>query len=240
MYFYYLCAFNLKAKMPMRQRLLLVITLFTAFMCCAQVPQFSSSDFEGWDYNNPNVPLTASNILADRIALYVTSTVLPLTLTSPEFACRYGEKIDLDVQWNTPQWNDAGFQVNWVALTAALLDESGVTVDSVTCIPDPVSRTNYLKMSLIVPRSISHARLRFAAWKSIVSNCGMVRRIKTASVNKADVNNDGEVTIADVNLIISVILGSTTDAEVVKRADVNDDGEVSISDANSVIKVILT
>ena len=52
-------------------------------------------------------------------------------------------------------------------------------------------------------------------------------------------NADGQVTIADVNLIISVILGNTTDAEVVKRADVNDDGEVSISDANSVIKVIL-
>lgn len=223
----------------MRLRLLFVLTLFMAMMCRAQVPQFSSSDFVGWEYNNPNIPLTASNILADRIALYVTSTGVPLTLTSPVFACRNGEKIDLDIQWNTPQWDNDGFQVNWVALTAALLDESGATVDSVTCIPDPVSRTNYLKMSLVVPRSISHARLRFAAWKSIVSNCGMVRKIKATSVNKADVNNDGEVTIADVNLIISVILGNTTDAEVVKKSDVNDDGEVSISDANSVIKVIL-
>ncbi len=50
-----------------------------------------------------------------------------------------------------------------------------------------------------------------------------------------DVNNDGEVTVADINAIIDVILLGTTNA----GADVNTDGEVTIADINAVIDVIL-
>ena len=52
---------------------------------------------------------------------------------------------------------------------------------------------------------------------------------------KADVNADGEVNIADVNSVISVIMENTSDAG---RADVNDDGEVNIADINAVIAAI--
>jgi len=50
-----------------------------------------------------------------------------------------------------------------------------------------------------------------------------------------DVNGDGEVTIADVNAVIDLILsgGYTTEA------DVNGDGEVTIADVNAVIDLIL-
>ena len=54
-----------------------------------------------------------------------------------------------------------------------------------------------------------------------------------------DVNGDGEVTIADVNLIIEVILGHPVDSEFRSRADVNGDGEVTIGDINAVVNVIL-
>jgi len=60
------------------------------------------------------------------------------------------------------------------------------------------------------------------------------------SATTGDVNADGEVSIADVNAIIDVILGNTTDADVVAAADVNADGEVSISDVNAVIAIILS
>lgn len=50
-----------------------------------------------------------------------------------------------------------------------------------------------------------------------------------------DVNDDGEVTIADVNAVIDVILGGVGS----HRADVNNDGEVTIADVNSVIDIIL-
>lgn len=50
-----------------------------------------------------------------------------------------------------------------------------------------------------------------------------------------DVNNDGEVTIADVNAVINVILGGSSS----QRADVNNDGEITIADVNSIIDIIL-
>ena len=47
----------------MKQRLLLVLALFTAILCCAQVPQFSSSEYDGWIYNNPNISLEQNTII---------------------------------------------------------------------------------------------------------------------------------------------------------------------------------
>lgn len=220
----------------MKQRFLLVIALFVAILCSAQVPQFSPTDYDGWIYNNPNVVLDQYTILNNKIALYVVSNGTVLTLTSPPFACRMNENIDMVVKWITPQWQNEDFHVEWVALTAALLDESGLTVDSVTCIPDPVSRTNYLHMSLVVPRNIGQARLRFAAWKSIVSNCGIIQEIKAICGNRADVNHDGEVNIADVNVIVNAILKGQLSLDL----DLNDDGEVNIADVNQVIAVILS
>ena len=51
-----------------------------------------------------------------------------------------------------------------------------------------------------------------------------------------DVNADGEVNIADVNCIISVILGDPDNYE--GRADVNGDGEVTIADINAIFAYI--
>lgn len=50
-----------------------------------------------------------------------------------------------------------------------------------------------------------------------------------------DVNNDGEVNIADVNTVINYILGDRSCQSI----DVNGDGEVSIADVNAVIAIIL-
>jgi hypothetical protein len=55
----------------------------------------------------------------------------------------------------------------------------------------------------------------------------------------ADVNNDGEINIADVNVIIDIILGNNNDPETARHADVNDDGEVNIADVNAIIDIIL-
>ena len=222
----------------MRQHLFIVLVLLATVLGHAQVPQFSPSEFEGWTYNNPSIPLDQSNILNNKIALYMVSNGLALTLTSPDFSCYRGEVIDLNVTWITPQWTNENFRLDWVALTAALLDEGGTVVDSVTVVPATKSKTNNLNMTLVVPRSIQHAKLRFAAWKSIVSNCGMVRQIKAATVNRADVNGDGEVSIADINAIINVILGLDEDPEMRLKTDVNGDGEVNVPDVNQVITVI--
>ena len=50
-----------------------------------------------------------------------------------------------------------------------------------------------------------------------------------------DANGDGEVTIADVNTIIDMILAGNQELS----GDVNGDGEVGIADVNAVIDIIL-
>jgi len=51
-----------------------------------------------------------------------------------------------------------------------------------------------------------------------------------------DVNLDGEVTVADVNSVINVILD---DSGLTSAADVNSDGEINIADVNVIIDLIL-
>lgn len=223
----------------MKRLLPLLAAMAMALAASAQVPQFSSEDFAGWIYTNPAIPLNQSSILNNRIVLYTTSTGLQLTLTSPVFSCFGGQVINMRVTWITDQWKDSGFDVNKVALTAALLDANGVAVDSVTAIPVNVSRTNYLNMSITVPRGMTSAALRFASWKANVNNCGAVREIAITSVLKGDVNLDGEVTIADINAIIQVILGGQVSDDLRGRADVNEDKEVTVADINSVIDLIV-
>lgn len=223
----------------MKRLLPLLAAMAMALAASAQVPQFSSEDFAGWIYTNPAIPLNQSSILNNRIVLYATSTGLQLTLTSPDFSCFGGQVINMRVTWITDQWRDSGFDVNKVALTAALLDANGVAVDSVTAIPVNVSRTNYLNMSITVPRGMTSAALRFASWKANVNNCGAVREIAITSVLKGDVNLDGEITIADINAIIQVILGGQVSDDLRGRADVNEDKEVTVADINSVIDLIV-
>ena len=223
----------------MKRLLPLLAAMVMALAASAQVPQFSSEDFAGWIYTNPAIPLNQSSILNNRIVLYTTSTGLQLTLTSPDFSCFGGQVINMRVTWITDQWKDSGFDVNKVALTAALLDANGVAVDSVTAIPVNVSRTNYLNMSITVPRGMTTAALRFASWKANVNNCGAVREIAITSVLKGDVNLDGEITIADINAIIQVILGGQVSDDLRGRADVNEDKEVTVADINSVIDLIV-
>ena len=50
-----------------------------------------------------------------------------------------------------------------------------------------------------------------------------------------DVNNDGEVNIADVNTLIDMILSGDTSSS----GDVDKDNEVGISDVNALIDIIL-
>ncbi len=52
---------------------------------------------------------------------------------------------------------------------------------------------------------------------------------------KGDVNNDGEVNIADINTVIDVILSDNNNV----NCDVNGDHEVNIADINTIIDIIL-
>lgn len=223
----------------MKRGLLLALTALVVMLARGQVPQFTANNYEGWVYTNPAIELNQNTILANRIVLYTTTTGLQHMLLSPQFACTPGQVIDMHVTWITDQWQDAGFVVSKVALTAALLDANGTSVDSVTFTPVSVNRTNYVDLSITVPKGLRTARLRFASWKADVNSSGAVRQIDMSSSLRGDVNLDNEVNIADVNTLVGVILGNDADADLLRRADVNRDGEVGVGDVNAVIDIIL-
>ena len=52
---------------------------------------------------------------------------------------------------------------------------------------------------------------------------------------KGDVNGDGEITIADVNVVIDMIISGRPDL----KGDVNGDKEITIADVNAIIDIIL-
>ena len=54
-----------------------------------------------------------------------------------------------------------------------------------------------------------------------------------------DVNDDGEVNVADVTLLIHIILNSESDNYEFSRIDVNGDGEVNVADVTFLINLIL-
>ena len=53
---------------------------------------------------------------------------------------------------------------------------------------------------------------------------------------KGDVNGDHEVSIADINAVINIILGGNGNTVA---ADVNGDHEITIADVNIIINIIL-
>lgn len=79
----------------------------------------------------------------------------------------------------------------------------------------------------------------FVGWTEIPqimpSHDVVVEAIFQRLYDKADVNLDGEINIADINVVINVILGGNSQT----NTDVNGDGEVNIADINVVIDKIL-
>ena len=71
--------------------------------------------------------------------------------------------------------------------------------------------------------------------------CKFIAYIPASSaIQKGDVNVDGDVTIADVVMMVNYILGSTDNAaNVLKYGDMDDSGEVNISDVVALVNKIL-
>ena len=60
---------------------------------------------------------------------------------------------------------------------------------------------------------------------------------KSAS-KPGDVNGNGEVNVTDVTALVNIILGSTTDYDML-NVDVNGDGEVNVTDVTALVNIIL-
>ena len=68
-----------------------------------------------------------------------------------------------------------------------------------------------------------------------------VNHVASQTLLPGDVNDDGEVTVADIMRIVEVIQAGSTrfDAGTMIRADVNKDLEISLSDLNAAIQLII-
>lgn len=90
---------------------------------------------------------------------------------------------------------------------------------------------NQSRIPLTVPSSATALYQEAEQWKEFMIGTGWII---------GDVNNDGEVNIADVNVIVRIIQGTEYDEGTMMRADVNEDGEINIADINMIIRIIQT
>ena len=109
-----------------------------------------------------------------------------------------------------------------VSLTA--LPEMPPLIPSDNCFPTSV----YKQATLYVPRASGDDYVCCDVW-TLFDNIVVI----DTDVDRADVNHDGEVNIADINAVIEAILQGGI------AGDVNNDGEVNIADINAVINRIL-
>ena len=69
---------------------------------------------------------------------------------------------------------------------------------------------------------------------------GLLLRLSDLPVyDNGDVNGDGTIDIADVNIVINLILGNDSPYRYDGRGDVNGDGTIDIADVNAIINIIL-
>lgn len=97
-------------------------------------------------------------------------------------------------------------------------------IEEKNCFPSNV----YKKATVTVPVISLQAYKNAENWKQFVN-------MESGVLGVGDVNGDGEVNIADVNLVITSILSD----ENLPSCDVNWDHEVNIADVNTIVKVIL-
>ena len=67
-------------------------------------------------------------------------------------------------------------------------------------------------------------------WKKFIHIVGI-----DVNTDNGDVNGDGEVNIADINVLCNEILSGSYN----EKHDVNGDGEVNIADINAIVNIIL-
>ena len=103
-------------------------------------------------------------------------------------------------------------------------------VPPVAANPDCFARSIYPVASLYVPAEALSVYKNSGIWPWFTNMIGI-----NVDAVPADVNGDGEVNIADVNMVIDAIMLDNGDLS----CDVNGDGEVNIADVNAIIDIIL-
>ena len=219
--------------------------MLTLTIAAQQLPQFAYNSFDGWQYNNPNLPLNEDNIGNGKIALYIDSQGRVLTLTSPDFPCQGIDSIQATIGWHTPNFSTSSFDLDRATLTITIDAPDGTPVDSITLATPKKARNHTLHASMPMPQGLTAARLRFVSWTGDVNSFGAVRSITLTAATSSqqeivhgDVNGDGHINIGDVTALIDYLLSSSSPINAA-NADVNGDGSIAISDVTAIIDMLL-
>lgn len=128
----------------------------------------------------------------------------------------------------------SGFLATWKALITSFGEMMNQPISTIFCMattpPQLVSDGfvgNYNNSRLIVPQGCVTKYKNAEGWKNFVY---------INAVTNNDVNDDGEVNIADVNCVINAICDEENASP---RLDANSDGEINIADINAIIDQIL-
>ena len=107
---------------------------------------------------------------------------------------------------------------------------------SVTSGTASISNVNYTKRYLKYNTSADLFRCYTTGQKDIA----LYKEVVTEpEVLLGDVNNDGEVTIADVTALVNILLGKDTSSYNLDAADVNENGTRSIADVTELVNILL-
>ena len=233
--------------MIIKKTLILLATAIIGITAHAQeLPQFSSSSYDGWSYNGGTLDVT--EIAMGHVTLYVTRQGVVLTLISPEFQCAGIDSIAAQVLWYTQSFYDSNFVLSKTALTMTIDDTEGNPIDSVTCVPTKTGVSNQtLKFTLPMPQGLTRGRLRFASWQADVISCGAIKSATLTPVGASpqpgvlagDVDGSGNINIADVTALIDYLLSGNSESINVMNADVDGDDHINISDVTALIDKLL-
>lgn len=93
--------------------------------------------------------------------------------------------------------------------------------------------------------SVTNTSVNSAVYSFMMPSCkSLVLTAIIDDIVPGDVNSDGEVTVADVTALVSIILGNVSpehnpDAFDFEAADVNADGEINVADVTAMVSIIL-
>ncbi|MBR1804523.1 MAG: dockerin type I repeat-containing protein [Muribaculaceae bacterium] len=218
--------------------LLACALLVTCSMAAQEViALFNRSNYEGWTYvNNAGIELNAQNIGRGRITLLTTEQGNVQELISPRLDCAGVDSLGLQVEYAVDATN-----YSKVTIRIDVNDDAGQSLSSVTM--KAVKGEPLQQLATVIPATgIGQCQLRFSAPDADVNNCGSVMAVSVLAYRSTvtgDVDGDGKVDVSDVNAVINIILGVTTDGQLRTRADVDGDGKVDVSDVNHIINTIL-
>ena len=97
----------------------------------------------------------------------------------------------------------------------------------------------FTNATLYVPINSVEAYHAAEGWKEFQNIVGVETGDDPQPGKLGDLNGDGVVDVADVNICINIILELNNDLDVRALADLNEDGNVDISDVNAIINIIL-